>query len=166
MSQPAAEQPPLGRLLDVYHTGFTVADIERSIRFYRDQLGMVLVHRQEGSSPYTATLVGFPGVHLKIAFLKAAPEAHHVLELLEYTSHPAEANAPETNRPGNGHFALRVTDIDGLYRDLSAQGVHFVSPPQLITAGVHAGVRACYLRDPDGFSIELMQFPEGRHGVT
>ena len=36
------------QLTGVYHTGFTVSDLERSIAFYRDLLGMHLVHRQEG----------------------------------------------------------------------------------------------------------------------
>lgn len=158
--RPAATRPPSPRgLMGVAHTGFTVADIERSIAFYRDLLGMVLVARQEGQRPYLATITGFADVYLKTAFLKVSPEADHVLELLEYTSHPAPPTPRETNRPGNGHLCFRVADITAMYERLAAHGVRFISPPTLITSGVNAGALGCYLRDPDGFTIELFQAP-------
>jgi catechol 2,3-dioxygenase-like lactoylglutathione lyase family enzyme len=144
-------------LEDAHHTGLTVSDIERSIAFYRDALGMTLVARQVGEAPYLATITGFPGVRLQMAFLKATPTSAHVLELLEYTSHPGEATPRETNRPANAHFCLRVTGIQALYERLAGQGVRFISPPTAITHGVNAGAVGCYLRDPDGFTVELIQ---------
>lgn len=146
-------------LIGISHTGFTVADIERSIVFYRDLLGMTLVSRQEGQRPYLAAITGFPDVYLKTAFLKATPDAEHVLELLEYVSHPAPATPRETNRPGNGHICFRVTDLQAIHQSLTAQGVTFISPPTPITSGVNVGTLSCYLRDPDGFTIELAQPP-------
>jgi len=146
-------------LLGVYHTGFTVANMERALHFYRDLLGMTLVAQQEGQRPYLATVTGFDGVYLKTAFLKATPDSDHVLELLEYTSHPAEALPDATNRPGNAHLCLYVRDIAGLHRRLAAAGVVFVNPPTAVTSGVNAGARACYLRDPDGHTIELFERP-------
>ena len=151
----------MSRLLGAHHTGFTVSDIERSIVFYLDTLGMTLVSRQEGQPPYLAVVTGFPNVYLKTAFLNATPDSEHVLELLEYTSHPALATPRETNRPGNAHLCLRVNDIHALYQELSAQGVHFISPPEPITSGVNSGAIACYFRDPDGFTLELVQRPPG-----
>jgi catechol 2,3-dioxygenase-like lactoylglutathione lyase family enzyme len=158
----ADETAPPSRLLGAHHTGFTVSDLERSITFYRDQLGMVLISRQEGSRDYLSTITGFPGVYLKQAFLRATPDSDHILELLEYVSHPDEPTPRETNRPGNGHLCLRVSDIEGIYRDLSAQGITFISPPCPVTSGINTGVMACYLRDPDGFTIELHQRPPDR----
>jgi catechol 2,3-dioxygenase-like lactoylglutathione lyase family enzyme len=145
------------KLTSVFHTGFTVSDIERSIAFYRDALGMQLVHRQEGTAPYLATVTGFPGVRLQIAFLKISPDDPHVLELLQYVSHPAEPTDRATNRPGNGHLCFKVDDIHAGYRTLCAKGIPVISPPALITAGVNEGAYAVYLRDPDGFTIELYQ---------
>ena len=49
---------------------------------------MTLVSLWEGTEPRLATVTGFPGVRLRIAFLKAHADASHVLELLEYVSHP------------------------------------------------------------------------------
>lgn len=153
------------KLTSVFHTGFTVSDIERSIAFYRDALGMQLVHRQEGTAPYLATVTGFPGVRLRMAFLKISPDDPHVLELLQYVSHAAEPTDRATNRPGNGHLCFKVDDLHEWHRTLTAKGVPVISPPALITAGVNEGAYAVYLRDPDGFTIELYQ-PAPARGAT
>lgn len=156
-SSSAAREVETSELVAALHTGFTVADIERSIVFYRDLLGMTLVMQQEGRRPYLATITGFAEVYIKTAYLAVTPAANHVLELLEYTSHPAPPTPRETNRPGNAHLCFRVTDIQAAHRRLTAHGVTFISPPAEITSGVNAGASGCYLRDPDGFTIELFQ---------
>lgn len=142
----------------VFHTGFTVGDMARSLAFYRDLLGMEVIGEQVGEAPYLATVIGIPGVRLKMAFLRV-PGDTHVLELLEYVSHPGEPTARETNRPGNGHICLFVDDVDTLYRRLSDAGVTFMSAPVEITAGRNRGARAVYARDADGFTVELFQRP-------
>jgi catechol 2,3-dioxygenase-like lactoylglutathione lyase family enzyme len=145
------------KLTGVMHTGFTVSDIERSIAFYRDMLGMIVVRRQEGTAPYLATVTGFSRARLQIAFLKISADDPHVLELLQYVSHPSEPTDRATNRPGNGHLCLRVDDIHEWYDLLTGRGVPAISEPVLITAGINEGAYAVYVRDPDGFTIELYQ---------
>jgi lactoylglutathione lyase len=140
----------------MYHTGFTVSDIERSIEFYRDVLGLSLFRRQQGTAPYLATITGFEGVRLEIALLKT-PDGSGMLELLQYVSHPAPPTPRETNRPGNGHVCFRVGDIHQACEELERRGVQLISKPVEITAGVHKGAFGVYLRDPDGFTIELFQ---------
>lgn len=142
----------------VYHTGFTVSDIERSLTFYRDVLGLKLVKRQTGTAPYLATVTGFEGVRLEIALLQPA-EGGSMLELLQYVSHPAPATDRATNRPGNGHLCFKVDDVRGVCAELCRRGVTLVSEPTEITAGAHTGGWAVYLRDPDGFTVELYQGP-------
>ena len=144
------------------HTGFTVSDMERSLAFYRDLLGMKVVAQQVGAADYVGRMTGFPGVAIKIAFLKADEESEHLLELLEYVSHPGEPTARETNRPGNGHICVIVDDIQALYERLQQAGVVSQSEPVAVTAGVNAGTWAVYVRDPDGFTVELHQQPPGR----
>jgi catechol 2,3-dioxygenase-like lactoylglutathione lyase family enzyme len=145
------------KLSAVVHTGFTVSDIDRSIAFYRDKLGMQLIHRQQGTAPYLAKVTGFAGVQLEVAFLKLAPDAPHTLELLQYKSHPSPPTDRATNRPGNGHLCFQVDDIQAWYCALTGQGVPTISEPVQVTAGVNTGAWALYLRDPDGITIELYQ---------
>jgi catechol 2,3-dioxygenase-like lactoylglutathione lyase family enzyme len=145
------------QLIHVYHTGFTVANMERALTFYRDLLGMVVIAQQEGQRPYLAEITGFKDIYLKTSFLKVFEDQEHVLELLEYTSHPGEMLPEETNRPGNAHLCFRVRDIQAVYAKLSANGVRFVNPPTPVTSGLNQGAVACYLRDFDNHTIELIQ---------
>ena len=142
----------------VYHTGFTVSDIERSIVFYRDVLGLKLIKRQTGTAPYLATVTGFAGVRLEAAFLQPAAGGS-VLELLLSVSHPASATDRATNRPGNAHLCFKIDDLRSACAELKRRGVALISEPTEITAGAHAGGWAVYLRDPDGFTVELYQSP-------
>jgi catechol 2,3-dioxygenase-like lactoylglutathione lyase family enzyme len=80
-----------------------------------------------------------------------------MLELLQYVSHPGAPTPRETNRPGNGHLCFKVSDIHGACQELRQRGVTLLSDPVEITAGVHAGSFGVYLRDPDGFTVELFQ---------
>ena len=144
----------------MYHVGFTVSDIERSIEFYRDLLGMSLYRRQQGTAEYLSRVTGFPGVRLEIALLKSG-DGGALLELLQYITHPAPPTDRETNRPGNGHVCFKVSDIQAACEELRQRGVRLISDPVKITAGVHEGAYAVYLRDPDGFTVELYQPPAG-----
>ncbi len=147
----------------MYHTGFTVSDIERSIAFYRDVLGLTLVRQQEGSAEYLSTVTGFKGARLKLALLKPG-DGTGMLELLEYVSHPAPPTERETNRPGNGHLCFKVDDIHKACDELRRRGVRLISEPTEISAGFHKGGFAVYLRDPDDFTIELFQPPPATAG--
>jgi catechol 2,3-dioxygenase-like lactoylglutathione lyase family enzyme len=147
----------------MYHVGFTVSDIDRSVEFYRDVLGLSLYRRQTGTAEYLATITGFPEVKLEVALLKT-PDGGGMLELLQYASHPAAATPRETNRPGNAHLCLKVSDIHEACAELRRRGVRLISDPAEITAGVHQGGYGVYLRDPDGFTIELFQPPARRVG--
>ena len=146
------------KLTSVAHTGFTVSSLERSLAFYRDLLGMQVIHQRDTTEEYVSKVTGFANAFLKIALLKLSPDDSHTLELLEYVSHPGEPTDRATNRPGNGHLALRVDDLQAWYQRLSAAGVEFrSSAPVPVTTGINAGASAVYMRDPDGFTIELVQ---------
>ena len=54
----------------IFHVGFVVRDLDSSLRFYCDGLGLVLRHRQLQHNAYTASLVGYPDAALEIAQLK------------------------------------------------------------------------------------------------
>ena len=142
----------------VYHTGFTVSDLERSIVFYRDVLGLRLVNRRMGTAAYLATVTGFEGVRLEIAHLQPVAGGS-MLELLQYVSHPAAPTDRATNRPGNGHLCFKVDDLRSACVELRRRGVTLVSDPVEITAGAHSGGWAVSLRDPDGFTVELYEGP-------
>jgi catechol 2,3-dioxygenase-like lactoylglutathione lyase family enzyme len=144
----------------IHHTGYTVADLERSLHFYRDLFGMELVGSQEKQGGYLAAIVGYPDAHVRMAFLRV-PGADHVLELFEYLQPlGAKPGRLEPRDVGTPHLCFVVDDLPTVYERLREAGVDsFVSPPVEVDTGVNAGGWALYLRDPDGIPVELFQPP-------
>ena len=153
-------------LYGVWHFSFTVADIERSITFYRDLLGFTLVHTQEQANEYTSRLVGYPNAQLKVAqfALPGQPRgtSSHDLELVEYVNPRGHRGDSNICNPGAAHLAMCVDDIQARYERFTAAGIHFVSPPNAITAGVNQGGFTCYFHDPDQIVLEMVQPPPHR----
>lgn len=146
------------RLLDQHHLGLTVADIERSIVFYRDMLGMELVGRRPCvENDYVGQQTGFAGLKLSVASFRVRAGNAQSLEMVQYLSNTGEPADPSTNRAGNTHLCLLVDDLRSAHTELSAKGVRFKSEPVEITAGPNQGGLVVYLLDPDGYTLELFQ---------
>lgn len=145
------------KLTAMHHLGLTVADLERSIRFYRDVLGLPLLGRRRADADYVAQQTGFPGLHLDVASFQIAPGSEQMLQIAQYLNHAGADSDQASNRPGNTHLCLVVDDIHAAFQDLKAKGVKFKTPPIEITAGPHKGGFGMYLFDPDGYTIELHQ---------
>ncbi|MCC6176802.1 MAG: VOC family protein [Chloroflexi bacterium] len=141
----------------IHHAGITVADLERSIAFYRDVLGLTVLGQYERTTPDIGEIVGYPGAHLRIAFVGVAGDSPRI-ELLQYVTPSAEGRGGETNVPGAGHVCFDVDDIDAVFRRLTVAGYPPRSKaPVELTQGPNSGVKALYVRDPDGYTIELRQ---------
>jgi catechol 2,3-dioxygenase-like lactoylglutathione lyase family enzyme len=67
------------------HTGLTVRDLDRSVAFYRDVIGMKVVVEQEKQGGYLAEIVGYGNAHVRMAHLEFEPHGHRI-ELFEYSS--------------------------------------------------------------------------------
>jgi catechol 2,3-dioxygenase-like lactoylglutathione lyase family enzyme len=145
----------------IFHVGFVVRDLDASIRFYADGLGLRLRHRQTQDNDYTRCLVGYPDASLRIAQFQLPegepPESGHILELIEYLTPEGSPADLERNTTGAGHLAFVVDDIDAMTTSLAALGARPLSQPNEITAGINKGGRAVYLHDPDGITLELVQ---------
>jgi catechol 2,3-dioxygenase-like lactoylglutathione lyase family enzyme len=143
----------------LHHTGFTVSDLDASLRFYRDLLGCEVVATQEKEGGYLAAIVGYPGAHVRMAHLRA-PESVHLIELFQYLE-PSPGRAEiEPRIVGCAHLCLIVADLDATYSRLRAAGIDsFFTPPVEVDTGINAGGGALYLRDPDGIIVELFQPP-------
>ncbi|RME85265.1 MAG: VOC family protein [Caldilineae bacterium] len=151
-------------LIDTWHFSFTVSDLERSITFYRDILGMELVHTQEQANAYTRKFVGYADAHLKVAQFKIPGKepsrSGHVLELVEYVAPKGVRVDTSTPNPGTAHLAFEVDDIHAEFARLKALGVRFRSEaPVAIEAGINKGGYTCYFLDPDDITLEMVQPP-------
>ena len=139
-----------------HHMGLQVADLERSVAFYRDILGFEVIFAWNPDADYIRRLVGYPGADIHAAVLRL-PGTEVVLELLDYRNVERTAVDTATANPGTAHIAFFVDDLDTLYVELVERGVRSVSPPVTPTIGPNEGGRAVYLIDPDGIRVELIQ---------
>jgi catechol 2,3-dioxygenase-like lactoylglutathione lyase family enzyme len=141
----------------LHHVGITVKDLDASIRFYHDVLGLEFANEP---SPWfdgeeLSRGVGVPGAALRQVSLLVGDTT---LELLEYKSPPSETDAPlGSNSLGASHVAFLVDDIESAKSELEAKGIEFYSPVNVVDEGVLAGWRWVYFEDPDGYPLELVE---------
>jgi catechol 2,3-dioxygenase-like lactoylglutathione lyase family enzyme len=141
----------------IHHTGITVRDLDRSIDFYHEILGLEFTTEPTPvvSGDELARGVGVPGASLRAACLRAG---NSIVELLQYiTPESPLEKPPPNNAVGAAHVAFVVDDIEAKVRELHAKGVEFFSPVQYDDEGVLAGWRTVYFCDPDGIQLELVE---------
>ena len=125
-------------MLSYLHTMVRVTDIDASLRFYRDALGLELLSRRDSEAG-----------RFTLIFL-AAPGDHSAQIELTY-NWPTADGAAETYTGGRnfGHLAYAVDDIYASCQRLADHGVPISRPPR--------DGRMAFVRSPDGVSIELLQ---------
>jgi lactoylglutathione lyase len=122
---------------ELLHTMIRVKDLERSVRFYTEVLGL-REQRRRVLEKADATLV----------FL-VDERGHHPIEL----TYNHDGRDYEL---GNqfGHFAFAVGNLDQVQEELAGHGVEFSRGPYRVSEG---GSRIAFIQDPDGIEIELIE---------
>jgi lactoylglutathione lyase len=124
----------------ILHTMIRVIDLERSLAFYVEQLGMKLIRRKDyPDGKFTLAFVGY-----------GSEEGGAVVEL----THNWGREEPYQIGTGFGHLALAVKDIYGACDRLAKAGVKIPRPPGPMK---HGGSAIAFIEDPDGYKIELIQ---------
>jgi lactoylglutathione lyase len=137
------------------HTGFVVKDRDKSVAFYRDVVGLKVVRTFERQGSPISQVVGYENTHLKIAILSAGDG--HLLELIEYANPPSTSRlSRQRNGLGATHLGFNVDDIEKTYQHLISNGAKKLNPPTEIVPGR----KGCYMQDPDGNWIELLEVKE------
>ena len=142
----------------VHHVGLVVRDLDRSIYFYHDLLGLPFANEPTPwfSGPQLEKGVGVPGATLRQVALWAGPAS--MMELIEYGNRPVESNKPiPNNYLGAAHVCFLVDDIRAKKAELESKGVEFYSDVNVVDEGPLAGWRWCYFSDPDGLALELVE---------
>jgi catechol 2,3-dioxygenase-like lactoylglutathione lyase family enzyme len=143
----------------VHHACIIVSDMERSLKFYRDMLGM----REEVNIQYDAdpVMMDLPGTKPKQHLVLLTTGNTHV-ELIHYIEPKGRPNDRRTCDNGTFHLCFEVDDIKKTYKTLASKGVRFHRDPDLIgEAGEGlAGHWYVYLRGPDNEVLEFIQLPK------
>ena len=153
------------KILQPYHTGFVVSDIERSIDFYTSVLGMK-IERQPStvSTHWLAGVVGYDQVSITIAMVGVGRGSS--IELLQYNEPHGRAKTglDDRNNVGSAHCGMLVDDVRSWYTHLESKGVRTTGPPVFRDADFPWARYAFYFQDPDGNWLEFAERaprPEG-----
>jgi lactoylglutathione lyase len=124
--------------MSLIHTCYRISEIDRSVEFYKalgfDEIGRIPI-REEAINVF----MGLPD---------DGPEPRLELTYNFGQSEPYEIGT------GYGHIAVSTPDLDGALERLAGQGIEPERPPYTIREG---GNRLCFVRDPDGYRIELIE---------
>lgn len=123
----------------ILHTMIRVNDLEESLKFYCEKLGMKLLRKKD-----------YPSGRFTLAFVGYGPESENAVIELTYNwdTHSYDL--------GNafGHIALGVEDIYKTCGELRARGVKIVREPGPMK---HGGSEIAFIEDPNGYRIELIE---------
>ncbi len=121
------------------HTMLRVGDLERSLAFYTEVLGMTLLRRKD-----------YPGGRFTLAFVGYGDERDHtVLELTHNWDTPGYDLGT-----GYGHIAIGVDDIHATCAAIAERGGRVVREPGPMK---HGSTVIAFVEDPDGWKVELIQ---------
>lgn len=118
------------------HTCYRIGDIDRSVAFY-EKLGFEERRRMPIGEEAINVFMGLPGDEVALELT-----CNHGVDSYEIGS-------------GYGHVAIGVDDLDGTLERLAGGGIEPEKPPYR-PGGRTSGHRICFVRDPDGYRIELI----------
>lgn len=125
------------------HTCYRITDIDRSVAFYR-ALGFEEVGRLPIREEAVNVFMNQPGdgdsPRLELTWNRGRSEPYELGD-------------------GYGHIAITAGDLDATLAALAEQGIEPERPPYTVSAH---GPRLCFVRDPDGYRIELIEQPQQR----
>jgi len=134
------------------HLGIICKDLEKSLEFYKDFLGLEVIQDFWDDSDYMNEINGMKAANIHMIKLKA--DDGTVLELLDYVTHPTEGINQKFYNVGACHVAFQVYDIEQAYIELSKKDIIFLSAPILSSEGF---AKVCFCMDPDSTRIELVE---------
>jgi catechol 2,3-dioxygenase-like lactoylglutathione lyase family enzyme len=142
----------------------TVSDMDRSLAFYEDVLTFEKVSEVEVEGEAYEHLMGVFGLRMRVARLRLGDEEIELIEVMTPRGRPI----PVDSRSNDGwfqHVAIIVSDMARAFAWLREHDITYASPaPQRLpdwnpNAG---GIEAFYFKDPDGNTLEILAFPQGK----
>jgi catechol 2,3-dioxygenase-like lactoylglutathione lyase family enzyme len=153
---------PLATAVDA--VGMTVSDMDRAVDFYSRVLCFEKTSDVEVWGDSYEHLEGLFGLRMRVVRMRLGGESIELTEYLTPKGRPVPADSRSNDRWFQ-HVAIIVSDIDRAYQVLRRDHVQYASTgPQRLPDWNRnaAGISAFYFKDPDGHTLEILQFPPGK----
>ncbi|MEO0353171.1 MAG: lactoylglutathione lyase [Cyanobacteria bacterium P01_A01_bin.15] len=124
------------------HTMLRVGDLDKSLQFYCDVLGMTLIRQKD-----------YPGGKFTLAFVGYGDESDHTVLELTYNWGVDDYDLGS----GYGHIAIGVDDIYTTCDAIKARGGKVIREPGPMK---HGSTVIAFVSDPDGYKVELIQLKD------
>jgi catechol 2,3-dioxygenase-like lactoylglutathione lyase family enzyme len=134
------------------HVGIIVKDIDASLHFYKDLLGLELIQDFCDDSDYINEVSGLKNVNAHMIKLKTKDGI--IVEILKYLNHPTDFIDHPIYNAGICHIAFQVDSTDKMYIWLKENGVKVISKPILSSEKI-AKVFFCF--DPNNVRVEIVE---------
>lgn len=147
----------LGR---IYHVGLTVRDMDRSLEFYRDVLGLRFQGELLMEGEGTEAMFQRANCRARVAYLNGSEHLQAPpIELIQFLDDEVRCSPSDLFSTSISEICFYTEDADAVYMKLLKLGVECLSAPQVFDfrqEGFGCS-RAFYFRDPDGIILEIMQ---------
>lgn len=134
------------------HIGIVADNLEKSLKFYKDFLGLEIKTEVLEDSDFIDKILDLKQSSLKT--VKLADKKGGIVELLCYKNPQGNKIEREVNDLGLSHFALTVENLDNMYNKLKENNIDFISAPAL---SPNNKAKVCFCYDPNGIAIELVE---------
>ena len=138
---------------DLLHVGIGVKDLEKSVWFYTEVMGMEEEYRTHNGGEKISLVVDIENADFDVCVVKKNGVR---IELLDYKNDEAKRDDRHLRQdePGLIHLAFLVDDVDKEYERIRAFGFEFNAPPMVAREN---GPKITYFKGPDNVIIEIFQ---------
>lgn len=144
----------------IYHVGLTVTDMEQSLKFYRDILGLRMRGEIWMEGKETDAMFQKSDCKARVVYLNGSEEiSAPPVELIQFVGTDVEKTPGDLFRTSISELCFYTEDAQKVYEHLQTHGVECLSAPQEFDFrrdGMGMS-KAFYLKDPDGIILEIME---------
>ena len=145
---------------EIMHVGLTVKNLDRSVDFYKNTLGLKYLGEILMEGKETELLFNRKNARARVAYLNGSDKIHTPpVELIQFIDEEIVEDKSDLFKTSISEICFNVDDIYNVYDSLKAKGVEFISDPQkfdFTSSGFGKSI-AVYFKDTDGIIFELMQ---------
>ncbi len=144
----------------IYHVGLTVADMEKTLKFYRDILGLRVQGEILMQGKETDAMFRKPNCKARVVYLNGSEEiSAPPVELIQFVGNDVEQTPGDLFRTSISELCFYTDDAQKVYEHLLSHNVECLSAPQEFDFREYGmgKSKAFYFKDPDGIILEIME---------